>query len=309
MEGPEQWVIVGGWGSASAEFSEGLSRNMGLKLVKPVFKLFPDEEEYVRIEGDISGFTGAIVVQSFERPASRSLVYSLLIADALKEAGVSRIVLMAPYMGYTRQDRVFLPGEPVSVRAVMRALTSSGYNALASIEVHKEYVLDYFDGSTLNIFPFTYMLKETGIPCGDNTIIVAPDKGSLPRVERLARETGCRSYGYLVKERDRITGEVRLAKSTVDPRGKDAIVVDDIISTGGTIALASRWLLENGANSVFVLAAHYLGIGNAEEKMMKAGVSRVVTGNTLPRKPSKIVTYVDLTGLAAGQLTKLVSNL
>ncbi|WP_148706446.1 ribose-phosphate diphosphokinase [Aeropyrum camini] len=306
---PDSWVVVGGWGAASTEFSEGLARRMMLHLVKPVFKLFPDDEEYVRIEEDIDNIKGAIVVQSFEKPASRSLVYSILIADALREAGVSNIVLMAPYMAYTRQDRVFLPGEPISVRAVMRALSSSGYKALASIEVHKDYVLRHFNGPTLNMFPFTYMMREAGVSCGEDTIIVAPDIGSLPRVERLARETGCTSYGYLVKERDRVTGEVRLVKSTVDPRGKDAIVVDDIISTGGTIALASQWLLEKGAKSVVVLAAHYLGVGDAEEKMVRAGVSRVITGNTLPRKPSKIVAYVDLTGLAASQLVRLVYSL
>jgi ribose-phosphate pyrophosphokinase len=225
----------------------------------------------------------------------------MLLADAARGLGAGRLALAAPYMAYARQDRVFLEGEPVSVRAAMRALYASGYDVLVTVEIHKEESLRFFPGRALSVYPFRALAEAAGVRCpGD--VIVAPDAGALGRAERLASELGC-SYGQLVKERDRVTGEVRLRGVRVEAEGARAVVVDDIISTGGTIAMAARALLSRGARDVVVLAAHYLGLPGAEERLAEAGVSAVYAANTLPAAgSSRLVRLVDVSGLVAGAL-------
>ncbi len=299
--------VVSGWGEPSSEIARGVAKMLGASLVEPVFKLFPDGEEYVRVES-LGGAGRVIVVQSFVKPASRSFVFALLLADALRESGVGELWLVAPYMGYARQDRVFLPGEPVSIRSVLSSLWGSGYSRLFTVEIHKEYSLEYFPGKSDSLSPFSYMFREAGLSC-DGVVLVAPDLGSLGRVERLSREAGCPDYGYVVKERDRVTGEVRLRDASVDPGGKTVVIVDDIISTGGTVAKTARLLLDRGAERVIVMAAHYLGLEGVEERLRSSGVDMVITGNTLQRVDSPLVRYIDLSPLLASYISRAIHNL
>ena len=296
-----EWsLVVAGFGEASRSFAEGLAKSLGSGLCMARFKRFPDGEEYVRLEGCRVRGLDVVVVQTMEAPQSSSLLTAMLLADAAREAGASRLALAAPYMAYARQDRVFLEGEPVSVRAAMKALYATGYDVLVTVEIHKEYSLRFFPGRSYSIYPFEKLAKAAGVDCGSD-VIVAPDRGALGRAERLARALGCR-YGYLVKERDRVTGEVRLADARIEAEGARAVIVDDIISTGGTIALASEALLSSGSSSVIVLAAHYLGLPGARERLSRAGVSRVYAANPLPRSDEGLVEYVDVSDLAASVL-------
>ncbi len=297
MAGGSWSAVVPGVDEASGEVARGVAGRLGASLCSVHFKRFPDGEEYVRVEGCSLRGSDAVVVQTMAKPQSSSLVTAMILADAVRGLGAERVALVAPYMAYARQDRVFLEGEPVSVRAALKALYAAGYDVLVTVEIHKEESLRFFPGRSYNVYPYIELAKAGGVECpGD--VIVAPDLGALRRAEKLASSLGCR-YGHLVKERDRVTGEVRLKGARVDASGARVFIIDDIVSTGGTIALASRALLDAGARSVSVLVAHYLGLPGAGEKLRSSGVSRVYAANTLPRSRDDIVEYVDVSGLIA----------
>ena len=289
-------VVLGGIDPASQEIGRSLSKLIGAEYCNVLYKRFPDGEEYVRADCVEKG-DGVIVVQTMPRPQSSMALIAMLLGDAAKEAGASRALLISPYLAFARQDRAFMRGEPVSVRSLLRALRASGYDALATVEIHKEDSLKHFGGNSYSVYPYNKLAQEAGVDCGRD-VLVAPDLGALGRTERLARSLGC-PYGHLVKERDRVTGEVRLREARVDVGGRRVIVVDDIVSTGGTLALASKALLEAGADSVEVIVAHYLGLQGVDSRLSESGVSRVVAAYTLPKVSSTIVDYVDISDLLA----------
>lgn len=282
----------------------GIARLAGLNLVKVYHKVFPDGERYVRVESGVSG-EDVLVVQSLSPPQDSSIIEAMLIADALLGAGARRVVLLAPYLAYSRQDRRFLPGEPVSVEVVLRALWASGYRGLYTVEAHKKEPLKKFPGEAESISPYKYMAEKIGLEGGDY-LVLAPDLGAFERAREFAESIGA-PYDYLVKKRDRVTGEVRVEPKELPVKGKRVVIVDDIISTGGTVARATRLLLEQGAVDVSVVVAHALLVGGALEKLRSAGVSRVYAANTLPRVEDRLVSYIDIAPLLAeyvkGKLT------
>ncbi|MCE4624280.1 MAG: ribose-phosphate diphosphokinase [Desulfurococcales archaeon] len=296
-------VIVQGPSPGSRDFALGLSKALDYNLVEAYHKTFPDGEAYVRVEAGPQEV--AVVVQTFSRPQDTSFVQALLLADALRGLGFQRVVLVAPYLAYARQDKRFLPGEPVSIAVVLRSLSTAGYTDLMTIEIHKEEALTAFKGNGVSISPYEYMARQIGLD--GSYIYLAPDVGALKRVERLARALGAR-YDYLVKKRDRITGEVTIETKHLDVRGEKVVIVDDIISTGGTVSRAAQLLLEQGARQVEVLVAHAILAGNALEKLISAGVKRVYAANTLPPHSSDLLQYIDVSPLVAERVKSILSG-
>ncbi len=293
-------VIVSGSRVHSRLLGELLASQLGLKLFSVEGRRFPDGEIYVRIIGDIRG-EDVVVIQSMEPPQNDALVELLLIVDALVELGVRGITVFTPYLPYARQDRVFLSGEPVSVRVFLKALRVLGVERLVVVEAHSERALSYFQGEVINVNPLPYMAKIRGFT--SDTLVISPDLGGIGRAVSVAKAIGARS-DYIVKRRDRITGGISMELGSLDPSGFDVLIVDDIISTGGTIAEASRMLLERGARSVQVLVVHNLNLPGALEKIRKAGVLKVTTSNTIPQPDIDFLDVIDITPLIANILVK-----
>ncbi|MEB3861573.1 MAG: ribose-phosphate diphosphokinase [Desulfurococcales archaeon] len=283
-------TIVHGPGEASRGFAEGLGRSLGLDVVGCESKLFPDGEAYVRIPLDRLEGT-AVIVHTMARPQDRSLLEVLMLVDAARGLGASSVVVVAPYTAYARQDTRFLTGEPVTISTVLKSIYAAGASSYFTVEIHKEYSLRHFPGRAYSVRPFTYMAKQVGL--GRGLLFLAPDLGALPRARELASSLGG-DYDYLVKRRDRRTGEISIEPKEINARGRDVVIVDDIISTGGTAARAARSLLEYGARSVTVMAAHLLDIPGNVEKLINAGVSGVIVANTLPVRSHPRVRIVDV---------------
>ncbi len=294
-------IIVPGTSQGSLDFARNLAEKLGVGLAKVYHKVFPDGESYVRIEEE--ALDTAVIVQTMSSPQNKSIIEAMLLADAAKGLGAKRIVLVSPYLAYARQDKRFLQGEPVSIAVVLRALYHSGIRALYTIEIHKEEALSAFPGKALSIYPYEYMSEKIGIT--KDHILLAPDVGALRRVEYLAKKLGAQ-YDYLVKKRDRLTGEIVLEPKHLMVKGKDVIIIDDIISTGGTVSKAAKLLLEQGANNVYVLVAHALLVDNAIEKLKTAGVRKVYAANTLSpvENAYNLVEYIDVSELVAEELSR-----
>lgn len=297
-------VVVAGYSVAG--FAESLARSLGGELVAVESKVFPDGEAYVRVPRSVKGSI-AVVVETMYPEQNRRFLELLMLADALRGLGAAHVVAVTPYLAYARQDKRFLEGEPITVAALLRSLGAAGYEALVAVDVHKPESLAYFPGPSANVLPakaFAEKLASTVKP--SETIVVAPDRGALARARALAELLGT-DYDYLEKHRDRVTGEVTYKPKTVTVEGKTIVLVDDIISTGGTIAKSARILREQGARRILVVCSHALLVGNALEKIKSAGVEKLYAANTV-QTPAE-VEVVDVAPLVADKLRQLLETL
>ena len=290
--------------TATNGLDEEVARLLGLEHVRVESKVFPDGESYIRIPVSVEG-EDVIVVQSTYAPQDKHVLELLLAIDALRDLRARNIVAVVPYLAYARQDRRFREGEAISVKTLLKAIRSMGANALVVVEVHKEYVLRYFEGKAVNVkvaYALAEYFKDKGL---DNVIVLAPDKGALPRAQLLAKLLGG-EYDYLEKHRDRVTGEITVKPKTLSVKEREVIIVDDIISTGKTMALAARKALEDGALNVYAACAHALLVGNALKLLVESGIKEIVAANTVP-VPSevKVVNVAPLITEAIKQLGTL----
>ena len=263
-------------GPASQVLAGGVARALQCRLADTEFFRFPDGEQYLRVP-DIDDHV--VIIQS--TPADSDYIALLQLIDACDTAG--RVDVVIPYFGYARQDRRFKSGESVSARALARAITA---DRVFTINVHNSGVLKYFDAAAtdLDAAPvigahLALMKKKTDEL--DNPVIIAPDKGAVDLVRSVAEYLGA-DFDYI--EKTRHSGDtVTIKTKKLDVSGKDAVILDDIISTGGTIVKTSGLLRENGANRVFVACIHPVLARNAATRIFSAGIEGIIATDTLDR--------------------------
>ncbi len=277
-------IVVLGPDEVSKALGKSIASISSLELCEPSYKRFPDGEQYLRLTCDVSR-RHVIVVKTFMPDQDSSALFALLAADAAKEANAESVTLVAPYLAYARQDRAFLSGEPVSVRALLRALWAAGYSRLVTVEVHKPDSLKEFPGTAYNVRPYPLMVDSIGLRSSKDLVVLSPDLGALERAKILAEHLGV-GYDYLEKLRDRYTGQVSVKPKSLDVNGKHVIIVDDIISTGSTVVTAINELRRAGATGFDVIVAHALLAEGAEERLRSAGVSAIYAANTTPLRGS-----------------------
>ncbi|QKQ99428.1 ribose-phosphate pyrophosphokinase [Metallosphaera tengchongensis] len=287
-------IIVGG--TATNGIDERLAKITKSKLVKVVHKVFPDGESYVRVPEPLTGEEVA-VVQTTQPPQNKNLVELLLVLEALKDTGATKITAVVPYLAYSRQDRRFLDGEAISVKTVLNLIYAAGASTLVVVEPHHPESLSYFPGEARVVDPIPALGRELRGRV-NSPFVLAPDRGAVDRAERLARELGC-GYTYLEKERDRITGEIRVRGISIGSlKGRDVILVDDIVSTGGTLVEASKVAYSLGAEGVYAAAVHLLMVKDTLTRLKEAGVRDLVGVNTVvPQDNVKLVDVSDLIAL------------
>jgi ribose-phosphate pyrophosphokinase len=285
-----------------------VASTLNYPIAKVLWKEFPDGEQYVRIENpDLLSSRTAVVVNTMYPGQDKSVMETLMLVDACLRAGAVDVKLVIPYLAYSRQDKLFLAGEPVSFSIVLKTLRHLGATGLVTVDSHNPDKLTEFQGRVVNLLVSDLLVQEA-LKYSSNPIVIAPDKGALKRAEHAAVKLGLR-FDYLVKTRDRVTGQVSYQPREIRIGGEDIVIVDDIISTGGTIAESSKLLLEAGASSVIVAATHGLLIGNALEKIRAAGVRKVILANTLGLKiQDDLVEYADVSGRVAEAIGKVLER-
>ncbi|BAD86424.1 phosphoribosylpyrophosphate synthetase [Thermococcus kodakarensis KOD1] len=266
-------------GSGGKHFEDEL-RNAGAKILEVEIKRFPDGEKYVRVMGNGDEAT---VVSSTFYPQDEKIVELLLLGDALREKGFEKLKLVVPYFAYSRQDRVTKDGEPISVRAVMRAL-GIYYEELYIFDTHNPETLRFFPGKAVNVSPARVIGEYFREKLGDG-LVLAPDKGALERARAVAEVLGL-EYSHFEKRRISPT-EVEMHPVDVDVKGKNVLIVDDIISTGGTMVRAAELLRKLGAKKIYVSATHGVFAEGAIERVSRA-VDELAVTNTIPTPVSRI---------------------
>jgi len=259
-------------GSASTRLAEKIANIAKSGLASIERRRFPDGELYVRICSEVSN-QHAIIVQSTS--SDEKIIEALLLCDALREAKASKIGFVAPYFGYARQDKVFKPGEPISARAFARALqTNCDY--FVSVDLHANSILKWFTIPALEVSAIPCVaayLKERPVD-----VIVSPDKGGIERVKKASELSG---IPWVHLEKVRIDAQnVNIKLPDFDFNGKDVVILDDIISTGGTIKSATNLLLAAGAKSVSCICTHGLFLKNSAAEL-RALCKEVVSSDTI----------------------------
>ena len=272
-------------GSASKDLGKRIARRLKAPYVEAKTRVFPDGESKITF-GRIPKNSVILVVQSTYPPVDTNLLQALSIISQARKVS-SKIYAVIPYMGYARQDRQFLSGEVVTMSIVARMLRSAGAKKIVVVDIHSKIALNHFKIPKENISAIPELAKYFKRMKLTDALVVSPDMGGALRAKRFASLINT-DFIALKKSRNRKTGKVVIQSSKVDVRGKDLILVDDIISTGGSIVKAAQFLKKQKCKRVFVACTHGLFVEGAEKKIKNAGVSRIISTNTIPRNTSKV---------------------
>jgi ribose-phosphate pyrophosphokinase len=273
-------------GPASKELGEKTAELTNLEAVQVSLKTFPDGEVYIRLESSVNCEHVAIV-QTTSPPQNDRLMQLAFLADAAKRNGAHNVTAVVPYLAYTRQDKVFLPGEGISIETLARMLKGAGIDALVTMNIHSENALKKLPFPAINLSAIP-LLAEYFVQKGfKKAFALAPDKGAMYIAEQ-AQEVLGGDAGHLEKQRDRYTGQTRQTGKGLKVKGQAVIIFDDIISTGGTIIGAAKILREMGAAKIFTACVHPLLIGDAENRILDAGVEEIVGTDSIPSNISKV---------------------
>ena len=247
------------------------------------FEKFPDNEHYLRILDDVSG-EDVVLIQS--TATDTDLIALLQLMDACESAKTIKVVI--PYMGYARQDKLFKTGEAMSARAMAKTITAKNLEAVYTINIHAKSILNHFSCPAFDLDASPLIAKyitELGLV---RPLLVAPDKGVKQMVENMAKGLDLEWTGF---DKIRLDGAtVEMKSGDLDITGRDIIIVDDMIATGGTMAEAVKILNKNGARDVYTACIHPVLSRNAVLRLSNAGVKDIMATDTLEKTQSRIST-------------------
>jgi ribose-phosphate pyrophosphokinase len=265
-----------------------LKNHCRMSLVEKLYKRFPDGEQYIRINSDAKN-DGVVVVQSLYPEQDSKLVELYLALEALEGLGLTNAELIVPYMAYSRQDKRFLVGEPISAKAVYLPLRLFNIKRVLTLDIHSLKIPEIIGLAIKNILPHSYMVEKAGI---EVDFVLAPDKGALHRAQALA-ESLRKPFDYLEKYRDRVTGEIRVSTRELGVKNMRVAIVDDIVSTGGTLAKATQTLYSLEANKVYAIITHALISEKTLQTLSTSGLDVLITTNSITQ-PSALPTWIQV---------------
>ncbi|MEN8148846.1 MAG: ribose-phosphate pyrophosphokinase [Planctomycetota bacterium] len=274
----ELQVIDGG---ANSSLSVDVAKACGVELTKCYVSRFPDGESDVRVDDDVRG-NDVFVVQSTCTPVNDHLMDLLLILDALKRASAGRVTAVMPYYGYARKDRKDEGRVPISSKLVANMIVAAGADRVLALELHAAQIQGFFDIPMDHLYAapvFVDHFTEKGIV---EPVIVAPDVGGI----KLARAYAKRLGGSLaiVDKRRVDPGEAKAMHLIGEVEGRDVILMDDMIATGGTMAEAVRVVRDAGCGKVFLAATHGVFAGPAVERFRELPAEEIAVTDSIPQR-------------------------
>ena len=286
-------MIIGG--SASQKLAAKVAWALDKKLIPIETRRFPDGERYIRIKDDVP--KEVVVVQSTGYPQDENLMELFLLLKNLKSLGVERIRVVIPYFGYGRQECRFKSGEAISAVIIAELLEAAGASEIYSVNLHEKNIKQFFNIPVYEISAMPIIANYINETIED-PIIIGPDKGALGFAEEISDILNC-ECDYL--EKIRLSPEkVETKLKNLDVLNRDVVIIDDIISTGGTIVNASKILGDLGANKVVVGCVHPVLVEDALLKIFTAGVDDVFATDTLKSD----VSTISVASAIAGYLKK-----
>ena len=272
-------------GNASSDLAKRIARRLKAPYIKTEKKVFPDGESKITIN-QIPKKSIVLVVQSTYPPVDSNLLELLSIVSKVQKFS-SKVYAIIPYMGYARQDREFLGGEIVTIGVIGKLLKAAGVKKILTVDIHSKLALKELKISSENISAMEELVKHFKKMKMKDPLVVSPDMGGQERAEKFASLLKT-EFIALKKHRDRRTGKVNILSEKVNVKNRDLILVDDMISTGGSIVKATQFLKKQKCGRVFVACTHALLVNNATKKIKSAGVSQIISTNTIPGGSAKV---------------------
>ena len=288
IHGTGERDLVLATGRAHPELAEAVARELGITLLPTSAYDFANSETYVRFSESIRG-TDVYLLQSHTNPVNQWLMEQLIMCDAARRASARSVNIVAQFYAYARQDKKSRGREPITARLVADLFKTAGADRIMSMDLHTPQIQGFFDGPVdhLQAMPVLTDYVRTRVDL-TNAAVVSPDAGRIRVAEQWAAKLGGCPLAFVHKTRDvtqpnkshanRVVGEVA---------GRDCVLVDDLIDTGGTIAEAVQVILDAGAASVVVAATHGVLSPPAAQRLHECGAREVVVTDTLPIDPSK----------------------
>ncbi|MEM1586307.1 MAG: ribose-phosphate diphosphokinase [Candidatus Bathyarchaeia archaeon] len=275
-------------GPSSLNLARKISEILNAPLINTRIKRFPDGEFYFKFEEKVSG-EHLIIVQSLEPPQDLHAMELFLMLHTARELGAETIRVFIPYLAYSRQDRRYLEGECLSSAVIAEIMENLGADALYTIDVHNERVLRMYNIPAHNLTASGEIAKYFARKELKDPVVIAPDNEDMAkRRAQYAAKVLNSEWDALEKRRDRHTGEIITLSKELNVHGRDAVIIDDIVSTGKTAANAAKILKEQGARRVFVGVSHLLLMEDAEKIIMESGVEEIAGTDSVTNKYAKI---------------------
>lgn len=281
-------------GRATRELAEKIANSYGVQLGNVIVNEFSDGEFSPSFEETVRG-QDVFIVQSTVPPAD-NLMELLLMVDAAKRASAHRITAVMPYFGLARQDRKDKPRVPIGSKLVANMLMAAGIDRIMTMDLHADQIQGFFEVPVDHLFASTIFLPHLQKLDLPNLVMAAPDTGGTKRANAYAKHLGC-DLAICYKQRKKAN---EIAEMTVigDVKGKDVVIVDDMVDTAGTLTKAASMMMDHGASSVRAACTHGVLSGPAYDRIQSSALTELIVTDTIPVKPGcdkiKVLTVADL---------------
>ncbi|MFC7879300.1 ribose-phosphate diphosphokinase [Isoptericola sp. NPDC057391] len=283
IPGTGERTLVLATGRAHPELAEAVAKELGIELLPVSAYDFANSETYVRFSESVRG-SDIFLLQSHTAPVNQWLMEQLLMVDAAKRGSARSITAVAPFYAYARQDKKSRGREPISARLVADMLRTAGADRILSVDLHTPQIQGFFDGPVDHLWAMPVLVDyvRTRVDLS-NVAVVSPDAGRIRVAEQWAAKLGGCPLAFVHKTRDVTRPNQAVANRVVgEVEGRDCVLVDDLIDTGGTIAEAVKVVMDAGARSVTVAATHGVLSDPAAQRLQECGATEVVVTDTLP---------------------------
>ena len=295
-------------GNANPELAFRICDYLGVKLAKAKVNQFSDGEIQVEIDESVRGMD-TFVVQPTCPPVNQNLMELLVMLDALKRASAGRITVVIPYYGYARQDRKVLPRTSISARLVANLITVAGASRILGMDLHAGQIQGFFDIPVDHLYALPVQLQYVKKIKGE-IVVVSPDAGGVERARELGKRINA-TIAIIDKRRERANVS-KVMHVIGDVNGKTAILLDDMIDTGGTIVQAAQALVDSGAKDVYACCTHPVLSGEAIERINNSPLKELIATNTIPLsdqgKKSKKIKILDVSPILGEAIKRIHSD-
>lgn len=304
-------------GPSSKDLASNISDTLDMDMIYPELRVFSDGESKIRINEELRNRTCVIVQSALPPRVDSCIMQTLMMLKKCADDSAKNIVIVAPYLAYARQDRVFLEGEVLTVELIAQLYEMCGARNMITVDIHSLRALSYFKRKmhAINVSAVPLLADYAKSNLGmnkHNSVTISPDEGGFERAQSFALLLD-NNVVCLKKIRDRKTGEV--STGYLSPleekkiRGLDVVLIDDIVSTGNTIIKTVGVLKASGCGTITVMCSHALLTEESSEHLKSAGVDKMVTTNSVPKAAGggTFVEAIDLSPVLAPAISKIIA--
>jgi len=280
----KDYFVIGS--PSSKNLARKIAKKLQAKYLKTTLKVFADGESKLTISGHVNKGT-IIVVSSMGPPVDSNLIQTLSLISKSREMS-SNVIAVVPYMGYAKQDKEFLKGEIVTISVIAKLFKAAGATRLIVVDFHSPNALSFFKLPTKNISAVSLFAEYFKNYKLKNPLVISPDLFWKSNAEKFAKYINATAVA-INKQRNRKTGKLVIKPPFPKfSKGQDVIFFDDMVSTGGTILKTIQFLKKENFGKMYVVCTHPVFVGDAEKKIKKAGVTKIIGTNSIEGKFSKI---------------------